>query len=167
MWAFPGRSVALLRLVREIAAGKGTILDRTEAAFFRGSTRKLAKLDVPSARWMLADDVIGLHTVDGSPLFQNPRDESRRDNIYKASAELLPSAGTRVRLVFTRVVRQASEGTRRIYALISGRVRGMGFREFVQRQAAIRGLKGFVRSLGDERIEVVAEGPAAGVDEFR
>ena len=120
----------------------------------------------PILQASLTGSVIGLHTVDGSPLFQNPRHEGFRDNIYKASAELLPPAGTRVRLVFTRVVRQTPEGTRRIYVLISGRVRGMGFREFAQRQAMIRGLKGFVRGLGDDRIEVVAEGPAVGVDEL-
>jgi len=56
---FPGRTVALLRLVREIAVGKGTILDKTEAAFFRSSVRKLAKLNVQKARWILAADVDG------------------------------------------------------------------------------------------------------------
>jgi len=54
---FPGRTVALLRLVRQIAVGRGTIMDKTEAAFFRGSVRKLAKLNVQKARWILAADV--------------------------------------------------------------------------------------------------------------
>jgi len=53
---FPGRTVALLRLVREIAVGKGTILDRSEAAFFRSSVRKIAKLSVQNAKWILAAD---------------------------------------------------------------------------------------------------------------
>ena len=54
---FPGRTVALLRLVRQIAVGKGTIMDKTGAAFFRSSVRKLAKLNVQKARWILAADV--------------------------------------------------------------------------------------------------------------
>ena len=61
---FPGRTVALLRLVREIAAGKGTILDKTEAKFFRSGVRKLAKLNVQQARWILAANVDGNRRPD-------------------------------------------------------------------------------------------------------
>ena len=54
---FPGRTSALVRLVREIAGGKAPILDSTDVAFFRSPIRKLAKLDVTDARWILAADV--------------------------------------------------------------------------------------------------------------
>ena len=54
---FPGRTSALVRVVREIAAGNAPILDSTDVAFFRGPLRKLAKLSVTGARWMLAADV--------------------------------------------------------------------------------------------------------------
>ena len=54
---FPGRTSALVRLVREIAGGKAPILDSTDVAFFRSPLRKLAKLSVAGARWILAADV--------------------------------------------------------------------------------------------------------------
>ena len=54
---FPGRTSTLVRLVRKIAAGEKPILDSTKVAFFRSPLRKLAKLNVTDARWMLAADV--------------------------------------------------------------------------------------------------------------
>lgn len=42
--------------------------------------------------------------------------------------------------------------------LVSGRVQGVGFRYFVYREAQQLGLSGFVRNLGDGRVEVVASG---------
>ncbi|MBL7220106.1 MAG: hypothetical protein ISS69_08325 [Phycisphaerae bacterium] len=53
---FPGRSGSLVRLVRQIAGGKAPILDSTDVAFFRSPLRKLAKLNVTNARWILAAD---------------------------------------------------------------------------------------------------------------
>lgn len=44
----------------------------------------------------------------------------------------------------------------RIYIL--GFVQGVGFRQFIKRNALSLGLKGFVRNLPDGRIEVVAKG---------
>jgi len=53
---FPGWSGSLVRLVRQIAGGKAPILDSTDVAFFRSPLRKLAKLNVAGARWILAAD---------------------------------------------------------------------------------------------------------------
>lgn len=47
--------------------------------------------------------------------------------------------------------------------LISGRVQGVGFRAFAERQAAVEGLHGWVRNLGDGRVEVLFEGDAEAV----
>jgi hypothetical protein len=54
---FPGRTTALVRLVKEIASGNAPILDSTEEAFFRNPLRKVAKLNVTNARWILTGDV--------------------------------------------------------------------------------------------------------------
>ncbi len=44
--------------------------------------------------------------------------------------------------------------------LVQGRVQGVGYRYFVQREAEALGLSGFVRNLPDGSVEVVADGPA-------
>jgi len=47
----------------------------------------------------------------------------------------------------------------RLHAKVCGRVQGVGFREFVRREALSRGLTGWVRNDEDGRsVEVVAEG---------
>ncbi len=50
--------------------------------------------------------------------------------------------------------------------LVSGRVQGVAFRDTCQRAAKERGVTGWVRNLGDGRVEAVFEGPAAKVDEM-
>ncbi|MFO0726023.1 MAG: acylphosphatase [Myxococcota bacterium] len=47
--------------------------------------------------------------------------------------------------------------------LVSGIVQGVGYRDFVVRQASGLGLLGWVRNLYDERVEVWAEGSAEAV----
>lgn len=47
---------------------------------------------------------------------------------------------------------------------VRGRVQGVGFRRFVERQAQQLGVGGHVRNLPDGRVECEAEGPAAAVD---
>jgi acylphosphatase len=50
--------------------------------------------------------------------------------------------------------------------MLTGRVQGVGFRAFAQRQARVRGLVGFVRALDGGRVELVVEGTAAGIAEL-
>lgn len=48
---------------------------------------------------------------------------------------------------------------KRLRAVVSGRVQGVGFRDFVQRAATTRGLCGWVRNSDDGAgVELVAEG---------
>ena len=42
--------------------------------------------------------------------------------------------------------------------MISGRVQGVGFRFFVQDQAAVEGVHGYVRNLPDGTVETLIEG---------
>ena len=49
-------------------------------------------------------------------------------------------------------------------ATVRGRVQGVGFRFFVEREANALGLTGFVRNRPDGSVEVVAEGDRAALD---
>jgi acylphosphatase len=44
-----------------------------------------------------------------------------------------------------------------LYILISGRVQGVGFRWFAERQAVEHGVDGYVKNLGDGRVEILAQ----------
>ena len=52
-----------------------------------------------------------------------------------------------------------SAATTRLVAVVRGYVQGVGFRWFVEREAARLGLEGWVANRADGAVEVVAEGP--------
>jgi acylphosphatase len=54
-----------------------------------------------------------------------------------------------------------------LHFLVKGRVQGVGFRWFVQREAAELGLNGWVRNTNDGHVEVVAAGDDAVLAELR
>ena len=54
-----------------------------------------------------------------------------------------------------------------LHFLIQGRVQGVGFRWFVQREAGELDLRGWVRNTEEGDVEVVAAGEAADLDELR
>jgi acylphosphatase len=49
---------------------------------------------------------------------------------------------------------------------IRGRVQGVGYRYFAQREAMALGLTGYTRNLDDGRVEVYAAGPASKLDDL-
>lgn len=55
---------------------------------------------------------------------------------------------------------------KRIYILISGRVQGVFFRRFVMHNAVRLGINGYVKNLGDGKVEAVLEGNNKQVDEL-
>jgi acylphosphatase len=56
---------------------------------------------------------------------------------------------------------------KRLEAVVSGRVQGVGFREFVRHEASTLGIAGYVRNSDDGRdVELVAEGEDAALDEL-
>jgi acylphosphatase len=50
--------------------------------------------------------------------------------------------------------------------LVSGRVQGVGFRWFTEREALKRGILGYVRNLPDGRVEVRAQSDSAALAEL-
>ena len=55
---------------------------------------------------------------------------------------------------------------RRVHALVSGIVQGVWYRKRTQAEAARLGLAGWVRNLPDRRVEFVAEGAPADVEQL-
>lgn len=60
----------------------------------------------------------------------------------------------------------AANALRRLDAVISGRVQGVGYRVFVLRAAMDLGLTGWVANLPDGAVRCVAEGELASLERF-
>jgi len=112
----------------------------------------------------LTQNVVGLYQADPSVLFQNPRREATKPNLYALNGCELPPSGTAVKVVFKW--RPPPEGVRRVHVFISGRVQGVSFRAFTTRHATALKLTGWVRNLRDGRVEAVIEGPKEKVAEL-
>jgi acylphosphatase len=54
-----------------------------------------------------------------------------------------------------------------LHFLIQGRVQGVGFRWFVQREASMLDLRGWVSNTEEGEVEIVASGAAAELDTLR
>jgi acylphosphatase len=57
--------------------------------------------------------------------------------------------------------------TRAVHVRISGRVQGVGYRDWTERKATALGLSGWVRNRSDGDVEAVFGGPTEAVDEVR
>jgi acylphosphatase len=51
-------------------------------------------------------------------------------------------------------------------AVVHGQVQGVGFRYFVKTRAEVLGIKGWVRNLPDETVEVMAIGDPSMLEQF-
>ncbi len=54
----------------------------------------------------------------------------------------------------------------RVHIWVTGRVQGVGFRAFVMQSGTFFGLVGWVRNVGYEQVETVAEGPRDVLERF-
>jgi acylphosphatase len=54
----------------------------------------------------------------------------------------------------------------RVHLWVRGRVQGVGFRAFVQQSAVALGLKGWVRNIGWDQVETIAEGEKPVLERF-
>ena len=100
----------------------------------------------------MSNDIVALRMFDASALFQNPLPESSEENIYKKNDALLPELGTPITLTI-----EVNE-MKQWYVLISGKVQGVGFRNFTQLNAQQLGVNGYAKNLANGKVEVVAEG---------
>ena len=61
---------------------------------------------------------------------------------------------------------QKPNDLKRVHIWVKGRVQGVGFRAHVEHYAAQIGVAGWVRNVGYDTVEAVAEGTAGQVDQF-
>ena len=106
--------------------------------------------EIPHA--FMSNHIVALKQPDGSALFQNPLPESVEENLYKKNDDIMPDLGTKIRLII-EVNRKMQ-----IYVLISGKVQGVGFRNFTRTNARQIGVNGYAKNLANGKVEVVAEG---------
>jgi len=128
-----------------------------QVAWVYSGSRVVADLDsddedamIPQA--FMSNDLVALRRFDASALFQNPLPESEEENIYKKNDALMPKLGTPVTLTI-EVNRKMQ-----LFVLISGKVQGVGFRNFTQMNAKQLGINGYAKNLPNGQVEVVAEG---------
>jgi len=107
----------------------------------------------------VSKNIVGLHWLDATPLVQNPRAECKEQNIYTPNVAQLPKPGTPAVVIFERVMPKAVAGAKRVHVFVSGRVQGVGFRAWTEREARMLKLTGWVKNLADDRVEAIIEGP--------
>ena len=61
----------------------------------------------------------------------------------------------------------ATNAPARLHAFVSGKVQGVGFRNFTAGRAVTYNLRGWVKNLDDGRVEVMAEGAAPDIEKLR
>ena len=134
-----------------------------QVAWIYSGSRVVSDLDsddedamIPQA--FMSNDLVALRRFDASALFQNPLPESEEENIYKKNDALLPKLGTPVALTI-EVNRKMQ-----LFVLISGKVQGVGFRNFTQMNAKQLGINGYAKNLPNGKVEVVAEGDKSQLD---
>jgi acylphosphatase len=59
-----------------------------------------------------------------------------------------------------------SNETRRVHIWVKGRVQGVGFRAHVEYHAGKIGVTGWVRNVGYDKVETVAEGTSEQIERF-
>ncbi len=105
-----------------------------------------------------SNDIAALSHTDPSTLFVNPLPESAQENLYKKNDAVMPKLGTPVKLTI-EVNRKMQ-----LYILISGKVQGVGFRNFTRRNARTLGVSGYAKNLANGKVEVVAEADKMQLD---
>ena len=135
----------------------------SRVAWIYSGSRIVADLDsddedamIPQA--FMSNDLVALKRFDASALFQNPLPESEEENIYKKNEALMPKLGTPITLTieFNR--------TMQLFVIITGKVQGVGFRNFTQLNAKQLGINGYAKNLPNGTVEVIAEGDKAQLD---
>ncbi len=106
----------------------------------------------------MSNHIVALKQTDGSALFQNPLPESVEENLYKKNDDLLPELGTPVTFIIEENRKM------QLYVLISGKVQGVGFRNFTRNNAKKLGVNGYAKNLANGKVEVVAEGDLLHLD---
>ncbi len=108
----------------------------------------------------LTGSIVSTHHGDQTVILQNPLPEATDESIYSVNSKLAPKPGSQVKLIV--------DGTPlvQLYVLISGKVQGVGFRDFTKRTADQMNVYGYVRNLPNGKVEAVLEGAEVDVSKL-
>lgn len=106
----------------------------------------------------LTGSIVSTHHGDQTVILQNPLSEALDESIYTVNQKLAPKPGTKVKLIID------GSPLVQLYVLISGKVQGVGFRNFTKQTADQMGIYGYVKNLPNGKVEAVLEGREADVN---
>ncbi len=108
----------------------------------------------------LTGSIVATHHGDHTVILQNPLLEALDESVYSINRKLAPKPGTKVKLIVD------GNPLAQIYVLISGKVQGVGFRDFTKRTADGMNVYGYVKNLPNGKVEAVLAGSEADVDKI-
>ncbi len=103
--------------------------------------------------------LISFHDGDESVILQHPKPVPSTGVPYRPNKKVLPKAGTKIKFIVDADFAQ-------FFVLISGKVQGVGFRNFTQRNAQKLGIKGHAKNLKNGKVEVVAVGHKSDLEKL-
>jgi acylphosphatase len=82
------------------------------------------------------------------------------ESIYEVNRKLVPKPGTKVKFIVD------GSPLVQLYVLISGKVQGVGFRDFTRQTADQMNVYGYVKNLPNGKVEAVLAGQEANVNKL-
>ena len=108
----------------------------------------------------LTGSIVSTHHGDQTVILQNPLSEALDESIYAVNQKLAPKPGTKVKLIID------ANPLVQLYVLISGKVQGVGFRDFTKRTADQMNVCGYVKNLPNGKVEAVLAGAEVDVNKM-
>jgi acylphosphatase len=108
----------------------------------------------------LMGSIVSTHHGDQTVILQNPLSEAVDESIYEVNQKSAPKPGTKVKFIVD------GSPLVQLYVLISGRVQGVGFRNFTKETADQMNVYGYVKNLPNGKVEAVLEGREADVNKL-
>jgi acylphosphatase len=104
--------------------------------------------------------IVSTHHGDHTVIIQNPLSEALDESIYSVNQKLAPKPGTKIKFIVDGAPMV------QLFVLISGKVQGVGFRDFTKKTADQMNVYGYVKNLRNGKVEAVLAGRKSDVDKL-